>query len=177
MKAGKSDNLSEGGSSVVRTVFRQFPRRTRAVVFGAMAGAVLALAGCAADTRIKTRSIAIDVAPNANADNALAVDVVLIHDAALLASVGEMPSTNWFKNRAQLMLANPTGMEVQSFEVIPGQKGPRYTVTGRGNDALGAFVFADYGTPGVHRARVDGLPTVLLRLGEKDFAVAAQPAS
>ncbi len=144
---------------------------------GLAVSVLFALSGCGTDSRIKTETIAIDVAPNANADNAVAVDLVLIHDPTLLPSFGEMPAANWFKNRDQLKLANPTGIEVQSFEVVPGQRGPRYGVRGRGADALGAFVFANYDTPGPHRARIDGIPAVLLRLGEKDFTVAPQPAS
>jgi type VI secretion system protein len=144
---------------------------------GAAVLMALALAGCGTDSRISTRTVDMDVAPNANADNALAVDLVLVFDTTLVPSFAELTAANWFKNRDQLKLANPTGIEVQSFEVIPGQKGPRYKVTGRGNDALGAFVFAGYDTPGPHRARIDGMPAVLLRLGEKDFAVALPPSS
>lgn len=139
--------------------------------------AFLALAACGTDSRIKTQTVDLEVGANANADNALAVDLVLVYDSTLLPSFTELTSAAWFKNRDQLKLANPSGIEVQSFEVMPGQKGPRYKVAGRGNDALGAFVFAGYDTPGPHRARIDGIPAVLLRLGEKDFAVAAPPAS
>lgn len=169
-------------SSWSRTGIAKTPpaRRVRpAVAVNAVAAVLtaLALAACAADTRIKTRTVDMDVAPNANADNALAVDLVLVYDTTLLASFAELTSANWFKNRDQMRLANPSGIEVQTFEVIPGQKGPRYKVAGRGNDALGAFVFAGYDTPGPHRARIDGLPAVLLRLGEKDFTVAPPPSS
>lgn len=146
----------------------------------ALAGVVLAaaMAGCSStDPRIKTRTLEIEVAPKANADNAVAVDLVLVHDTTLLPALTEMAAAAWFKNRDQLKLANPTGLEVQSFEVIPGQKGPRTAITGRGSDAVGAFVFANYDSAGPHRARIDGLPAVLLRLGEKDFAVAAPPSS
>jgi type VI secretion system protein len=126
---------------------------------------------------IKTRTLEIDVAPGANADNAVAVDLVFVHDTTLVASFAEMTATNWFKNRESLKLANPTGIEVRSFEVVPGQKGPDYGVRGRDTDAIGAFVFASYDTPGPHRARIDGMPAVLLRLGEKDFTVAVPPSS
>ncbi|MBP2233059.1 type VI secretion system protein [Azospirillum agricola] len=147
----------------------------RAVLTGAVLAATLV--GCSlTDSRIKTRTLDIEVAPNANADNAVAVDLVLVYDTTLLPAFADMAAAVWFKTRDQLRLANPTGLEVQSFEVVPGQKGPRYAVEGRGGDALGAFVFANYDTPGPHRARIDGLPAVLLRLGEKDFAVAAPPS-
>lgn len=144
---------------------------------GAAVLMVLALAGCGTDSRIKTETLDLEVAGNANADNALAVDLVLVYDPTLVASFTELTAANWFKNRDQLKLANPTGIQVQSFEVIPGQRGPRYKVSGRGFDAIGAFVFAAYDTPGPHRARIDGLPAVLLRLGEKDFVVAAPSSS
>lgn len=145
---------------------------------GAVLASVLLLAGCStSDPRIKTESIQFVVASNANADNAVAVDLVLVYDTPLLASFLDLPAATWFRNRDQLRLANPTGIEVQSFEVMPGQRGPQHVITGRGGDAVGAFLFASYDTPGPHRARIDGLPTVLLRLGEKDFAVSAPPPS
>lgn len=153
---------------------------------GRLAGRILtgtvvaaALAGCSlTDSRIKTRTLDIEVAPNANADNAVAVDLVLVHDATLLPAIADMAAAAWFRSRDQLKLANPTGLEVRSFEVIPGQKGPRHVLDGRASDALGAFIFANYTTPpGPHRARIDGIPAVLLKLGEKDFTVAAPPSS
>ncbi len=145
---------------------------------GAVLASGLLLAGCStAEPRIKTETIQFVVAPNANADNAVAVDLVLVYETPLLASFLDLASSAWFRNRDQLKLANPTGIEVRSFEVMPGQRGPQHVISGRGSNAVGAFLFANYDTPGPHRARVDGLPVVLLRLGEKDFAVAAPPPS
>jgi type VI secretion system protein len=181
-----TQDLGGEGCLVVHVVFRQAPRRGGgsflASAMGATLGSAVAtsllLAGCStSDPRIKTETIAFEVAPNANADNAVAVDLVLVYETPLLASFTDLASTAWFRNRDQLKLANPTGIEVHSFEVMPGQRGPRYSVSGRGEEAVGAFLFASYETPGPHRARIDGLPDVLLRLGEKDFSVAAPPPS
>lgn len=145
---------------------------------GVVLASVVLLAGCStSEPRIKTETIQFVVAPNANADNAVAVDLVLVHETPLLASFLDLASAAWFRNRDQLKLANPTGIEVLSFEVMPGQRGPQHIISGRGANAVGAFLFASYDTPGPHRARIDGLPTVLLRLGEKDFTVSAPPPS
>lgn len=167
---------------VVHAAIRQTARRCGGSVLALGLGAVLVasllIAGCStSEPRIKTETITFEVAPNANADNAVAVDLVLVYETPLLASFTDLASTAWFRNRDQLKLANPTGIEVHSFEVMPGQRGPRFSVTGRGGDAVGAFLFANYDTTGPHRARIDGLPAVLLRLGEKDFAVTAPPPS
>ena len=133
---------------------------------------MMALAGCSsAPPEIETRELNFEVGAKANDDNALAVDLVLVFDLTLVAQVSELTSAVWFKTRDQVKLANPTGLEVQSFEVIPGQPGAHIDITGRSRDAIAAFVFASYASPGPHRARIDGLRSVLLRLGGKDFAV------
>ena len=146
----------------------------RALALGA---GVVALVGCSSGPEtIKTETIDLKVASHANDDNAVAVDLVLVFDPGLVASVTELTAATWFGTRDQVRLANPTGLEVQSFEVIPGQPDTHVEISDiseRGSDAVAAFLFAGYASPGPHRARIDGMPAVLLRLGGKDFAVSA----
>ena len=143
----------------------------------ALGAGVAALAACSSGPEtIKTETIDLQVGPHANDDNAVAVDLVLVFDPGLVAPVAELTAATWFTTRDQVRLANPTGLEVQSFELIPGQPDTHVEIDDvgeRGSDAVAAFLFAGYGTPGPHRARIDGMPAVLLRLGGKDFAVSA----
>lgn len=135
---------------------------------------VAALAGCSSGPEtIQTETVDFEVTARANDDNALAVDLVMVFDQTLVAPVAELTAATWFKTRDQVRLANPTGLEVRSFEVIPGQPNTHVKIKGRSTDAIAAFIFASYASPGPHRARVDGMPAVLLRLGGKDFAVSA----
>jgi type VI secretion system protein len=143
----------------------------RAAVLGL---GVIVLAGCSSGPpEIQTETVDFEVGARANDDNALAVDLVLVFDTVLASQLSELTAATWFKTRDQVQLANPTGIEVRSFEVIPGQPGTHVEISGRSSDAVGAFLFADYASPGPHRARIDGMPAVLLRLGGKDFAVVA----
>lgn len=136
--------------------------------------ALLALVGCSSEPpEIQTRAIDFEIGAKANDDNALAVDLVLVFDLPLVGQVSELTATTWFRTRDQVLLANPTGLEVRSFEVIPGQPGTHVEISGRSRDAVAAFLFAGYASPGAHRARIDGMPEVLVRLGGKDFAVTA----
>ena len=131
-----------------------------------------ALIGCSSGPpEIQTRELDFEIGTKANDDNAVAVDLVLVFDQTLIGAVAELTSLVWFKTRDQVQLANPTGIEVQSFEVIPGQPGAHVELDGHSRDAIAAFVFASYTTPGPHRARIDGIRSVVLRLGGKDFAV------
>ena len=135
---------------------------------------LLGLAGCSSGPEtIQTESLDFEVGARANEDNAIAVDLVMVFDTALVAQIAELTAATWFKTRDQVRLANPTGFEVRSFEVIPGQPNTRVKISGRSGDAIAAFLFASYAAPGPHRARIDGMPAVLVRLGGKDFAVSS----
>lgn len=105
----------------------------------------------------------------------MAADLVLVFDLGLISQVSELTAATWFKTRDQIALANPTGLDVQSFEFIPGQPRTHIEIDGHGRDAVAAFLFAGYASPGPHRSRIDGIPAALIRLGGKDFAVVTPP--
>ncbi len=147
---------------------------------GAIAvGLLLALlTGCSSGPdipEIETRALDLTITPDANQDNAIAVDLVLVFDIALVDQVGGIDAATWFMTRDQILLANPTGFEVQSFELIPGQPRVPVEVGDRGEDAVGAFLFASYMSPGPHRARIDTLRDVVVELGRETFTVSPPP--
>ena len=139
---------------------------------------IAVLAACASDdATIRTRMIELDVATGANGDNPVALDVVLAYDPALVEQLVGLSAADWFRRRGEIGLAFPTGVEVSSFEVVPGQPGLVHEISQRGEDAIAAFVFADYASRGPHRARVDALERFALRLGPKDFSIEAAVSS
>lgn len=124
---------------------------------------------------MKTETVDFEVGVKANDDNALAIDLVFVFDVGLIGQVSELTSATWFKTRDQIKIANPTGLDVQSLEVIPGQAAVQVEITRQRRRAFAAFVFADYNSPGPHRTRIDGMSSVLIRLGGKDIAVVVPP--
>lgn len=135
---------------------------------------IAVLAACAADdATIRTRMVELDVAAGANGDNPVALDLVLAYDPALVEQLAGLSAADWFRRRGEIRLAFPTVVEVSSFEVVPGQPGLVHEVSEKGEEAIAAFVFADYASQGPHRARVDALERFAVRLGPRDFSIEA----
>lgn len=144
--------------------------RRAAAWAGAVLG-ILLLAGCGSDKAIKSRVIEFQVAQGANQDSPIAVDIVYVYDPQLVPQLTKMTAHDWFQKRAAVRQAFPTGFDVTSIEVVPGQKGPVEQVQPKASQAIAAFVFANYASDGTHRARVDGLKTFLIALADKDFTI------
>lgn len=132
----------------------------------------VSLGGCGGLPSVDTRQLKLSAAIDANADAPVAVDLVFAMDEDALAAVSNLASAQWFRDRSQIRLALPTSLLVKSFELAP-QRSVDYRLTGDEKDAVGAFIFAAYSTPGTHRARVDRLESAVVRLGRTAFAVEA----
>lgn len=129
------------------------------------------LGGCGSDLpSIDTEQLKLSASIDANADSPVAVDLVFAMDADALASVSNLAAAQWFRDRQQLTLAQPTGLRVRSFELAP-LRSVQYAVVDDEEDAVGIFVFAAYTAPGTHRARVDRLENPVIRLGRTAFSV------
>lgn len=130
------------------------------------------LAGCGGgDKTIQSRLIEFEVAQGANQDSPIAIDIVYVFDPQLVPQLTQMTARDWFQKKSQVRQAFPTGFDVASFEVVPGQKGPIESVPSKSRDAIAAFVFANYASEGTHRARIDALEHCLIALGDKDFVM------
>jgi type VI secretion system protein len=122
---------------------------------------LLMLGACAAPT-IGLQEVKIQAAPDANANGAVAVDVVLATRPGSAEQVAKLPAAEWFRRRAQLLRDNPDGLAVMSWELVPGQS---ITAPVR-RSALDAYIFALYASPGDHRTRLateDGEAKILLQ--------------
>jgi type VI secretion system protein len=100
------------------------------------------------------KSLAISAADDANANSALAVDLVLVKDKAVLDTLITMPASKWFTSRNDLQRTFPEAFTVYQYEMVPTQA-VRLDENKFGKErAWAAFVFANYAAPGEHRARL-----------------------
>jgi type VI secretion system protein len=108
-------------------------------------------------TRVAWSELTLSAAPNANQNSPVAVDVVMVLDDAMLARLAELPAAKWFGARADLQKTFPQSLSYLSWELVPGQT-IRVPASAFGSPRVSAvLVFANYTTPGAHRARVEDL--------------------
>jgi len=114
--------------------------------------------------------LTVTVAENANRDNPIAMDVVLVSNYALLTKLAEMPAAEWYEKREQVNRDFLEGIKYWSWEWVPGQTVPELKVPIVPN-AVGGLIFARYSSPGSHRNRIDPFAGVTVRLLENGFVV------
>jgi type VI secretion system protein len=117
-------------------------------------------------------SVRVNLAPAANQNNPLAVDLVLVSDRKLLKELLKMSAKDWFEQKHQIQLNYPkeTNLVAGGWEWVPGQsvKLDRLSVR-RG--IIGGVIFANYLSAGAHRISINPRKNVLVILGENDFSV------
>lgn len=79
--------------------------------------------------------------PGANQDEAVALDIVVVHDVALMP---RMPVTAdlWFAQRVAFQAGAGRGISVVSLQVPPGSRVPAVKLPPRMNRAAGVLVYA-----------------------------------
>ncbi|MGI4859968.1 MAG: hypothetical protein ACRYHA_24195 [Janthinobacterium lividum] len=94
--------------------------------------------------------------PDANRNSPVAIDVALISNHDALEKVVALTAAQWFASRADLGATFPQGIRYRSWEIVPGQTLAVDKRAFAGSRVIAALVFANYGTPGAHRLRIDG---------------------
>lgn len=114
----------------------------------------------------------VEVSPHANNDNPVAFDLVLVTDETLLEELSGISASEWFEKRSQYRLDYPEerGLPAGSWEWVPGQDVVLEPITVK-REIVGGVIFANYSTPGAHRAVIDPRKSLAVTLGEEDFAV------
>jgi type VI secretion system protein len=148
-----------------------------AVAFAAAFCAFSFLAGCSVAGKVRNAfggqlPIQVTVAPHANEDTPVAVDLVVVYNQKLLDELMKLPAADWFARRAQFLKDYPDTRLVQNWEWVPGQQVEPFSIEYRAG-ARRVLLFADYVTDGDHRATVDPQTPFRLLLGERNFAVEA----
>lgn len=133
------------------------------VIFPLMA---LGLVSCTNEElpELSMQSVSIYAQPDANQNSAIAVDLVLVYNQELLKTVGKMSAGKYFASSKQLLLDNPSLLDIWHWELIPGQIVDNFVPPQDKGDAYGGYVFANYLTPGDHRVKVapNGIVKILL---------------
>lgn len=133
----------------------------------------LTAAGCAGP--VKTRAYAVSVAPEANGESPVPLELVVVYDRALLEEVQQLSARDWFRRRTQLARDYPDGFRSMRWELVPGQSLALRPLELSRRGARAAFVFADYLTEGDHRLRIDPFRTALIELGDEEALVRPPP--
>ena len=114
----------------------------------------------------------VNIASDANNDNPVAFDLVLVTDKILLEELGKISASEWFENRNQYRLDYPeeTGLSAGSWEFVPGQVVVLEPITVK-SEIVGGIILANYFTPGEHRAVIDPRKSFVVTLGAESFTV------
>lgn len=138
--------------------------------------ATVLLVACSGEPRpeLSIESVSIYADPDANQNSALAVDLVLVYDLELVKTLSKMSAAKYFSDAKQLLLDNPTLLDIWHWELVPGQIVDNFTPDQDDGDSFAAFVFANYLTDGDHRVKVapDGVVKIILQRDDlKNFAI------
>jgi type VI secretion system protein len=116
--------------------------------------------------------VPIIVAPEANIDWPLAVDVVSIGDKDLAKTLSKTTAADWFQKRDQYRSDYPNAktLSVHVSEWTPDQVVPKLDIPIRRRPKL-ILVFANYSKPGEHRATLDPSLRQQITLDREDIKV------
>lgn len=113
------------------------------------------------------------LAEGVNDDQPVAVDLVIVYDAKLEKELLALTAAQWFAQRSQYLQVSPeTGLEVHSWEWVPGQRVAARPIAYR-LGALSTLIYAAYASEGDHRAQVSPAQNVFLVFSEDSFQVQA----
>ncbi len=122
------------------------------------------------------KDITLVAAADVNQNSPLALDLVFVNDSSALEKLLTMPAAKWFASKDELLKTYPNALTIKSWELVPQQ------VLHLSEEALGSprvagmVLFADYLTPGDHRAQLPlGRVVFLVDLNARSFSVKTKP--
>jgi type VI secretion system protein len=158
--------------------------RARSIRLGAVALAlalqVLALATTGCGLIAKTRRLTggrlpvqIALSDQLNQNSPVAVDLVVVYDKKFLARLEELSARDWFEKRDQFLRDYPDAFESWLWEWTPDQEAQSRELDVK-IGAKGGVVFADYFSPGQHRAFFNPHKPIRLSLEDREFMIEEQ---
>ena len=126
--------------------------------------------------RIALEELSFDVAPGANEDTVVALELVAVNDEYLLNHLGTLTAAQWFDPQANFRRDYPASLRIWRYELPPNsrlqlpQPLPFAHQPGRG-----LLLFANYRTPGAHRLRLDAYNKAIVVFGPSAISVQALP--
>lgn len=143
------------------------------VVASSAAGA---FSGAPSASYLDWKGMTVIAQPEANLNSPVAMDLVFVRDFATLEKLSALPASRWFGTRQDLQKTYPESFSVRSWELVPRQ------VLQLSEDELGSprvagvLIFADYLTPGEHRAQLPNVRnSFMVDLGATGFTAVTRP--
>ena len=107
---------------------------------------------------------------NANNNSPVAVDIVASYNKSLTERLISISARTYFQQKKQLERDFPNTIYTKGWEIPPGMSANE-VVMHDPQMVSGMFIFADYLTPGDHRARLEPDEYVKVILQEKDMVI------
>lgn len=108
--------------------------------------------------------------PDTNRDRAIAIDLVFVAQELPAQEIGKLSARDYFSRRAQLLRDYPEAVTLRSWELAPGQLVEEADADPPCN-LVKTYIFADYASPGDHRATLSNARSVQVTLGVDDLMV------
>jgi type VI secretion system protein len=115
-------------------------------------------------------SLQVALSSSANQNSPVAVDVLLIKDKSFLKTAQGLSANDWFAKKLQLQRQFPKGMEIKSWEWVPGQSVASISFDVP-IDTQAAMMFANYASAGPHSAPLPTSGKVAVFLDDDDFTI------
>lgn len=123
--------------------------------------------------KVEIGDIQVLTDPGANLNTALEFEIVLAQDPDALKKLSELTAAKWFELREDMRKTYPGGFESMKWELVPGQDLRLPSEKFKDKRAMAVLVFANYLTPGEHRARIDNYREgAVIHLQARGFTVA-----
>ena len=138
--------------------------------------AITLASGCAK----RQLTVKVGIVAGANGNNPVALDLVSVTDKDLGKEISKLTAADWFQKRAQYQLdySKPGILHVTSGEWVPGQSVPALQLPAPFpiplpmiTSTTTVVAFANYFSPGPHRAKLQPNKLTTIQLGEDDLAV------
>jgi len=122
------------------------------------------------------KAITLVAAQDVNQNSPLALDLVFVRDFAALEKLLTMPAAKWFSSKEELLKTYPNALSIKSWELVPQQVLQLSEEELGSPRVAGMVLFADYFTPGDHRAQLPmGRWAFLVDLSARSFSVKTKP--
>jgi type VI secretion system protein len=134
---------------------------------------LLVTSSCGLPNRVRSMfggqlPIQVSIAPEANENTPLAVELIVVYENKIVDKLLEKTARDWFKGREQFLRDYPDGVKSWKWEWVPGQEVQPIEIA-YGVGAKQVVLFADYLTPGEHRAKIDPQRPFRLILGPSEL--------
>jgi type VI secretion system protein len=126
-------------------------------------------------------TVKVNIANGANGNNPVALDLVSVNDKDLLKEISKLTAADWFQKRDQYLLdySKPGVLAVRSGEWVPGQAVPSMALPApllpipvpMLSSKATVLAFANYFSPGPHRAKLQPEKVTTIQLGEDDLKI------